>query len=266
PCWSQLWRRSLGERQPLILVDAVGGNDSAQRASALQAWRIGRCRRLAGRSGSFPPVHAPLEHGPRSVGDARPQSSRRGSAPSRRCSSLCRARRTARLECDRSPDAIAVGSEPAPRSSRRISRGGRNTENGARGPAVAPLTRVMNRALFCAIAALTALMQSAAAQAEPTDTAVKAAFLPRFARYVTWPASAMPKGGDPFVLCVIGDDPFGGQLEDAARSQLIDGRRISVRRMDSVAGADSCQIAFVGGTHAAALLAALGNRPVLTVT
>jgi hypothetical protein len=124
----------------------------------------------------------------------------------------------------------------------------------------------MNRALFCAIAALTALMLSSSAQAEPTDTAVKAAFLPRFARYVTWPASAMPKGSDPFVLCVIGDDPFGGQLDDAARSQLIDGRHISVRRMDTTAGADSCQIAFIGGSHAAALLAALGNKPVLTVT
>jgi hypothetical protein len=36
--------------------------------------------------------------------------------------------------------------------------------------------------------------------------------------------------------------------------------------MDSAAGADSCQIAFIGGSHAAALLAALGNKPVLTVT
>lgn len=106
----------------------------------------------------------------------------------------------------------------------------------------------------------------AAAHGEPTDVAVKAAFLPRFAKYVTWPAAAMPKGGDAFVLCVIGDDPFGAQLDAAARSQTVDGRRIVVKRMDSAAGADGCQIAFVGGGHAGQLVGAIDGRPVLTVT
>jgi hypothetical protein len=76
----------------------------------------------------------------------------------------------------------------------------------------------------------------------------------------------MPKGSDPFTLCVIGDDPFGGQLDDAARSQLIDGRRIVVRRLDSAANADQCQIAFVGGGRGASILATIGRKPVLTVT
>jgi hypothetical protein len=75
-----------------------------------------------------------------------------------------------------------------------------------------------------------------AARAEPTDTAVKAAFLPRFAKYVTWPPAAVPKGSDPFVLCVIGGDPFGPLLDQAAQSQTVDGRRIVVKRMDSAAG------------------------------
>ena len=120
--------------------------------------------------------------------------------------------------------------------------------------------------LLLAIAALTGMMLSSPAVAQPTDTAIKAQFLPRFARYVTWPNGAMPKGSDPFVLCVIGDDPFGGQLDDAARSQLIDGRRIVVRHMDSAAGVDGCQIAFVDGARAGTFLAAIGRKPVLTVT
>jgi hypothetical protein len=93
--------------------------------------------------------------------------------------------------------------------------------------------------------ALLSLLWSAAVVAEPTDISVKAAFLPRFARYVTWPAAAMPRGSDPFVLCVIGRDPFGATLDEAARSQLIDGRRIVVRRLDSAASAGGCQIAFM---------------------
>lgn len=111
-----------------------------------------------------------------------------------------------------------------------------------------------------------ALMLAAPALAQPTDTAVKAAFLPRFAKYVTWPPAAMPKGGDPFNLCIIGSDPFGSMLDSAARSQSVDGKPITVRRMDSAAGADSCQIAFVAGLRAAQTMAALGRKPILTVT
>ena len=110
-----------------------------------------------------------------------------------------------------------------------------------------------------------ALLLQGAAQAQPTDVSVEAAFLPRFARYVTWPASAMPKGGDPFVLCVIGSDPYGGQLEQAAGSQLVDGRRIVVRRLSSAAGADECQIAFIAANRIDQL-ADLAAKPVLTVT
>jgi hypothetical protein len=125
------------------------------------------------------------------------------------------------------------------------------------------------RLLAVALAVVAQLAVAPAARADVSETAVKAAFLPRFARYVSWPAAAMPKGSDPFVLCVIGDDPFGGVLDEAARSQSIDGRRIVVRRLESPSAADGCQIAFVDGSRGrptGQLLAALGHRPVLTVT
>ncbi len=114
------------------------------------------------------------------------------------------------------------------------------------------------------IIAAAALASGATAMAEPTDTAVEAAFLPRFARYVTWPASVMPKGGDPFVLCVIGRDPFGPALDEAASSQLVDGRRIVVRRLDSIASGEGCQIAFMSPTGSQ--LMPMPAKPVLTVT
>ena len=107
---------------------------------------------------------------------------------------------------------------------------------------------------------------SATAPAQISESEVKAAFLPRFARYVTWPASARPNGNDPYVLCVIGSDPFGGALDSAARSQSVDGRRIVVRHLNSASGAGACQIAYVSGTSIGQTLAALKGRPVLTVT
>lgn len=115
----------------------------------------------------------------------------------------------------------------------------------------------------------TAMLSGSPAGAQPTAVAVKAAFLPRFARYVTWPPSARPAGSDPFILCVIGGDPFGGALDEAARNQSVDGRRIIVRRLDSVSNAGGCHVAFVDGGASqptGQLLAALGRRPILTVT
>jgi hypothetical protein len=123
--------------------------------------------------------------------------------------------------------------------------------------------------LLLALALAAISLAPAAARAQTSETAVKAAFLPRFARYVTWPAAALPSSNEPFVLCAIGADRFGGMLDNAVRNQAIDGRRIRVRRLHSAAGADGCHIAFVEGSRTqptGQLLAALGRRPVLTVT
>jgi YfiR/HmsC-like len=117
--------------------------------------------------------------------------------------------------------------------------------------------------LLCAsIAAV--LAPPAQAQAQVSDVAVKAAFLPRFARYVTWPASAGTKG--PMTICVIGDDPFGAMLNQAVASQEVDGRPFDVKHLASAAGASVCSIAFVDGNRTAETLTELGRQPVLTVT
>lgn len=105
----------------------------------------------------------------------------------------------------------------------------------------------------------------ATASAQPSDLAVKAAFLTKFGAYVGWPHA--PSG--PITLCVVGSDPFGGLLDSAARGQQVDGHPLTVRRLAGAAGSDGCEIAFVEGASAARtaeLLHALKGRPVLTVT
>ena len=118
------------------------------------------------------------------------------------------------------------------------------------------------------VLAIAVTLLPAAAHAQVSETEVKAAFLPRFARYVTWPSSMRPQPGQAFQLCVVGEDPFGGALDRAAAGQLIEGHRIVVRRVGSGAAA-SCHVAFIQGSKtqpAGQVLAALDGRPVLTVT
>lgn len=116
------------------------------------------------------------------------------------------------------------------------------------------------------VALLAALMASAPAIAQVSDIAVKAAFIPKFARYVTWPPSAPARINVQVAICVIGDDPFGSALSQAATGQQVDGRPFVVRRLSSAAGASDCAIAFVDGGHTAETLSALGHQPILTVT
>ena len=118
--------------------------------------------------------------------------------------------------------------------------------------------------LLCAIGAV--LVAPISARAEVSDTAVKAAFIPKFARYVVWPSSAPARTNPQILICVIGDDPFGNMLNQAAAGQEADGRPFAVKRLSSAAGASNCAIAFVDGSRTGEILAALGRYPVLTVT
>ncbi len=125
-------------------------------------------------------------------------------------------------------------------------------------------------------AALTVLATAAAFAAAPafaqaSEQAVKAAFIPKFARYIDYPAGAQPGAGQPYYLCLIGRDPFGPLIDRAAASEVIDGHPVAVRRFanaesEAVAG---CHLAFVaGGTDAATaqMIEGLRRHPVLTIT
>ena len=118
-------------------------------------------------------------------------------------------------------------------------------------------------------AAALCLSLPAPAVAQPSEQAVKAAFLPRFARYVSWPGRSQPSSGQPVNLCLIGQDPFGQLADRAAATQPAGNHPIRLHRLRSADGAARCHIAFIQGESGQAtgqMLAALARWPVLTVT
>ncbi len=122
---------------------------------------------------------------------------------------------------------------------------------------------------LCAVAALPSARVRAGPQA--SEDAVKAAFLPKFMRYITVPAGVQPEVGQPFYLCVIGRDPFGEGLDRAAASEIVDGRPIAVRRfanaeVPAVAGCHAAYVAGASEQRTAQILAALARQPTLTIT
>ncbi len=115
-----------------------------------------------------------------------------------------------------------------------------------------------------------ALWLPAAAAALPlavSEYAVKAAFLYKFAKFVSWPEGALPPQ-DPFRLCVYGDDPFGDDLDRIVAGKRVGGHPIEVRRLRTVAEADSCHVVFLSPAEERLhrrVIAELADKPVLTV-
>ncbi len=98
---------------------------------------------------------------------------------------------------------------------------------------------------------------------------VKAAFLYKFAAYIRWPSPAGADPGAPFVIGVIGRDPFGSALSDVVRSQSIRGRGIRIRLLSRREEALQCELLFVSASERAnlqPLFTVLRGVPVLTVS
>jgi hypothetical protein len=124
-------------------------------------------------------------------------------------------------------------------------------------------------AFAACLACQAATAEPAPPPAPPLEVAVKAAYLARFAPFVVWPESAFAAPNAPLVLCLQGDDPFGGMLDRLIAGQSVGAHAVTVRRLPRLDPDSGCQIAYLAGSAAqspAAALKALEGQPVLTVT
>jgi hypothetical protein len=108
---------------------------------------------------------------------------------------------------------------------------------------------------------------SRAAEAEkPTEYEVKSAFLFHFARLTEWPAP--PPAGEPFVVAVVGHDPFGTALDRVLEGQSVHGRPLVLRRAATPESLpERPHILFIATEReeAARILRHFRDQPVLTV-
>ena len=77
---------------------------------------------------------------------------------------------------------------------------------------------------------------------------IKGAFLYNFGRYVQWPATAFIDDHAPFVIGVLGTDPFGTVLDEIANSAKVDGRTVVAKRFATLAEYSPCQILFIAAS------------------
>lgn len=110
---------------------------------------------------------------------------------------------------------------------------------------------------------------SAALPAPPSrEYQIKAVFLFNFAQFTDWPPQVFASPQAPFVIGVIGDDPFGSLLEETVLGERIGQRSLEIRRYQRVEEIDQCHILFISRSEMDRLdliMAGLKERSLLTV-
>lgn len=118
------------------------------------------------------------------------------------------------------------------------------------------------------ILALLSAPPSFAQQRAPNEYQVKAAFLFNFAKFVEWPDSSFASASSTFKFCVLGQDPFGKDLDNALLGKKIAEHPVELIRTRKIQELDRCQVVFVNASesaHVSELVASLRGRNVLLV-
>jgi uncharacterized protein DUF4154 len=77
---------------------------------------------------------------------------------------------------------------------------------------------------------------------------LKLVFLFNFTKYVEWPSDVYKNPGDPLSICIVGDDPFAPDLEEALRARKVGGHPVEVRQVKPGDMLRACHIVFIPAT------------------
>ena len=124
--------------------------------------------------------------------------------------------------------------------------------------------------MLCLILAATVATPTNATKADAqgaNEYDLKAAIIFNFAKFVEWPPGAFANDSAPIVVGIVGDDPFRGSL-DAVGGKSVNGRVVTVRRLNAGQDLRSCHVLFVSSSekrHLPQIVTSLDGASVLTV-
>jgi len=120
------------------------------------------------------------------------------------------------------------------------------------------------------LAATLLMPNSYAEEFDIREYSLKAVFLERFTRFITWPEDKSPESKiNPFVIGIIANPHFAELLRDIYRTQEIQGKKVIVRDIDDLESAKNCQLLFISRDSEEELSKILNQTrslPILTVS
>lgn len=118
------------------------------------------------------------------------------------------------------------------------------------------------------LAGFVACFQAMAAEPVP-EIQSKAKFLINFAEFTEWPEGTFAPDEELFKIGILGQDPFGKQLDELAENDLLKGRRARILRSRKADELKSSHILYISQSEESRLeriLRVLKDKPVLTVS
>ncbi len=97
----------------------------------------------------------------------------------------------------------------------------------------------------CLLVAMACMGVPARAEGSFTEYEVKAVFLFNFVQFVKWPSTSFPDASAPYVIGVLGSDPFGKALENTIRGEAVEGRKLTLRRAQRVEDLAGCHVIYI---------------------
>ncbi len=92
----------------------------------------------------------------------------------------------------------------------------------------------------------TGVVYAYAQQQVDEEYLVKAVFFERFSRFIEWPPEAeLDSPGVPFVIGVIGDNPFGSLLDTLYATKSIKNKQVEVRYLASIDEIKNCHLLYI---------------------
>jgi hypothetical protein len=126
------------------------------------------------------------------------------------------------------------------------------------------------QANFKPLAAIVAVLALALCGSdEPSqEYKVKAAFIYNFAKFIEWPSGHFASDDSPFVIAIVGTDPFNGELDRALAGKKVGTHPVEARHFESAESVGRCEVLFIADNDdeaVAKIIATLSGKAVLTV-
>ncbi len=117
---------------------------------------------------------------------------------------------------------------------------------------------------------MSGLFPASTAIAEIGEYTLKAVYMWRLPSFIEWPHEAeIRDGSKPFVVSVIGLNPFGGKLEELASKRMISNQKVIIRHISDTDEIKDAHILFIGKleeTEMEKVLSCTLDSPILTIS
>jgi len=110
---------------------------------------------------------------------------------------------------------------------------------------------------------------AAAQSADNREYQVKAVFLFNFTQFVEWPPQAFAEQASPFIIGILGKDPFDGFLEETIAAEKVNGHPLVIQHYKNIEEIKTCHILFIAQPEINATGEAMKNlnaKSILTVS